>query len=103
MLLINRVFNTCLKFRVLILMCFIFQFGNAQKLIDYLDVANKNFTQQLSDSSILQNNPTTQIDFGYFIEPQYTISGSQRVYVSVMQEIPWIGKSAAYNLSLIHI
>lgn len=93
----NSICSTSMRFVLLVFMCFNFCHGNAQKLIDYLDVATKNFSPELSDPIITQNNPTTQLDFGYFVEPQYTISGAQKAYVSIMQEIPWVGKSAAYT------
>ena len=74
-----------------------FQTLNAQKLVDYLDVATKNFKPQLNSVPLPQNNSTTQLEFGYFTEPQYTVSGAQKAYVSFMQELPWLGKSAAYR------
>ena len=73
-----------------------FQTLNAQKLVDYLDVATKNFVPQLGNTLLPQNKNTTQLEFGYFVDPQYTVSGAQKAYVSFMQEVPWLGKSAAY-------
>ena len=70
---------------------------SAQKLVDYLDLATKNFSPQLNTSSLPQNHTTTQLEFGYFAEPQYTVSGAQKAYVGFMQEFPWLGKSAAYR------
>ena len=74
-----------------------FQCLNAQKLVDYLDIATKNFTPQLNRTSLPQNSPTTQLEFGYFTEPQYTVSGAQKAYVGFMQQVPWLGKSSAYR------
>lgn len=87
----------CKKGCFLIVALVFFQTLNAQKLVDYLDVATKNFKPQLSVTSLSQNHSTTQLEFGYFAEPQYTISGAQKAYVSFMQEVPWLGRSAAYR------
>lgn len=75
---------------------------SAQKLVDYLDLASKNFIPQLNAVSLPQKYPTTQLEFGYFAEPQYTVSGAQKAYVSIMQQIPWLGKSSAYRKTQKH-
>ena len=72
-----------------------FNSANAQKLIDYLDQATKNYQPSLGNNLLTQNNATTELEFGYFLEQQSTISGAQRAYVSFLQELPWLGKSAA--------
>ena len=89
--------SICKKTCFLIVVLVYFQTLNAQKLVDYLDVATKNYTPQLNTFSLPQNYATTQLEFGYFAEPQYTVSGAQKAYVSFMQEVPWLGKSAAYR------
>ena len=91
--------SNCLKVysKGVLLMFFLISFKqlSAQKLIDYLDVASKNFSPELNDVSITEN-PSTQLEFGYFVDPQYTISGAQKAYIGINQKIPWLGKSAAY-------
>lgn len=96
-------FHFCKKscFILVVLVCS--QIAHAQKLVDYLALATKNFTPQSSAISLSQNGSTTQLEFGYFVEPQYTVSGAQKAYVSFMQQIPWLGKSAAYRKTQKHL
>ena len=70
---------------------------SAQKLVDYLDIAVNKFRAEPRVDLLSRNYSSTQLEFGYFIDPQYTISGAQNAYVSFMQEIPWIGKSGVYK------
>lgn len=94
--------SICKKSCSLVVVLACFQTISAQKLVDYLAVATKNFTPQLNPISLPQNNATTQLEFGYFVEPQYTVSGAQKAYVNFMQQIPWLGKSAAYRKNQKH-
>lgn len=66
----------------------------AQKLIDYLDLAEKNYQPSLGGNLLPQNYAKTELEFGYFAEQQSTISGSQSAYIGFLQELPWLGKSS---------
>ncbi len=66
--------------------------AHAQTLTDYINEASKNYSFSSNTATNINQNTTTQLKFGYFINPQYTISGAQRAYVELNQDIPWIGK-----------
>jgi len=69
----------------------------AQTLTNYINEAKKNYTPSLSISTTIPQNNATHLKFGYFINPQYTISGAQRAYAEIQQEIPWVGKGNSYR------
>jgi len=71
--------------------------GNSQTLVNYINEAKKNFSPPLKSTSTFNTKNTTSLQFGYFVNPQYTISGAQRAYAEVQQEIPWLGKSNYYR------
>jgi len=70
---------------------------STQTLTNYINQAKKNYTPKTTNTSALNQNSTTSLQFGYFINPQYTISGAQRAYIQLQQEIPWLGKSNSYR------
>jgi len=70
---------------------------NGQTLYDYINQAKKNYTSKSNSIPFFNKNHTTSLNFGFFINPQYTISGAQRAYAELKQEIPWLGKGNTYR------
>jgi len=85
-----------MKLTLSIILCFCCTLNMlGQTLTNYVNEAQKKHRP----TPYFKNNPThnysTSLQFGYFINPQYTISGAQRAYVQLQQELPWIGKGNA--------
>ncbi len=76
---------------------FLFSNTKAQTLSNYINEAKKNYTSSFAPINSIDNSSTTQLNLGYFVNPQYTISGAQRAYVELQQEIPWLGKANAFR------
>ncbi len=70
---------------------------SAQTLTNYINEAKKKYSPTNTLNLNLPKTNTTSLQFGYFINPQYTISGAQRAYAEFQQEIPWLGKGASYR------
>lgn len=67
----------------------------AQTLTNYVTLAQKKHHAAKHTNTTDPYTYSTSLQFGYFINPQYTISGAQRAYVELQQELPWLGKGNA--------
>ena len=78
------------------LFCLVFfTCGYSQTLTNYVNEAKKKHSSLKFNNLNTSYNYKTKLQFGYFINPQYTLSGAQRAYVEFLQELPWLGKGNA--------
>lgn len=77
--------------------CYIITPIFSQTLGDYTQLAVKNFNPEFSISKPIDKENTTALKFGFFVNPQYTISGAQRAYAQLQQQFPLLGKANAYR------